>query len=317
MTAISVVLPLYNAEPYIGAAIRSILDQTHRDFELIVVDDGSSDGSSAVVDAITDSRLRVIRQANTGLVGALNRGMQEARHEYVARMDHDDVCHPERLALQARALDLAPEVALVASCYAVLDEGRVARIEHVPSGPGQLAGQLFFRNMVPHGGAMFRRSVVLGLGGYRQLSPCEDYDLWTRVLQEHQVASVPRILFGYRLSAGGMSAQAPIAQRECTRTIRARLWGREAPQRATMASVSEHVSELRRQHAMSAAAAYRWTAFDQLGVARQDIRHHGATSGLRAISALAGGSARALPRVLRSVRVESGCGRDLQWWAAR
>jgi hypothetical protein len=317
VTGVSVVLPLYNAEPHIGEAVRSVLEQTHRDFEFIVVDDGSHDGSAAVVDGFSDSRLRVIRQANAGLVAALNRGIQEASNEYVARMDHDDVSHPQRLACQARVLDESPDVALVASCYAVLGEGRVQRVEHVPSRTDQLARQLFFRNVVPHGGAMFRRSVVLGLGGYRQVSPCEDYDLWTRVLQEHKVTSIPRVLFGYRLSAGGMSAAAPVAQRECTRTVRSELWSRSNPARSTAKTIRADIAELRRRHALSAASAYRAVAFDQLGIARQDVSHNRALSGLQALAALAAGSARALRGTTWQAAGSDTCVQDLAWWAAR
>jgi hypothetical protein len=312
-----VVLPLYNAKPYIAEAIRSILAQTLGDFEFIVVDDGSTDGSRAVVDGIDDSRLRVITQQNAGLVGALNRGIEEASHEYVARMDHDDVSHPERLACQVAALDAAPAVALVASCYAVIGDAGVQRVEHLPSAPGALARQLFFRNVVPHGGAMFRRSVVLRLGGYRQVSPCEDYDLWTRVLEDHEVASVPRILFGYRLSAGGMSATAPVAQRDCTRAVRAGLWSRRTPARATARAIRAEVAELRRRHALPAVAAYRTVAFDQLGLARQDARHGRASSSVQAVAALAGGTALGLRDVARRGAESDACVRDLEWWRAR
>jgi hypothetical protein len=316
VTAVSVILPVFNGEAHVREAVASVLAQTHREFELVVVDDGSSDGTGEILASFDDSRLRVVRQDNAGLVASLNRGLREADHEFVARMDADDVSHPERLACQVALLEEEPGVALVASCFAVISDQGVQRIEHVPSGRGMLARQLFFRNVVPHGGAMFRRTPVLDLGGYRRVGPCEDYDLWARLVREHEVASIPRVLFGYRISPGGVSAQAPDEQRECTRRVRAELWGGASPERVTARSVRAEIDDRLDRHRMSLGAAARSVGFDHLGAARQAVRQRRVRDALPAIAAIPVGAASAAAR-RSTVRPQPACADDLPWWSAR
>ena len=100
--AVTVLLPVYNAAAFVGEAIRSVLAQTYRDFELLVIDDASTDDSEQVVRQFKDARIRyLVNESNLGITGTLNRGLSEARGDYIARMDADDICHPQRLARQA------------------------------------------------------------------------------------------------------------------------------------------------------------------------------------------------------------------------
>ena len=114
---VSVVVPLYNKAPYVIRCLRSVSAQTYRDFETIVIDDGSTDGSDRIVDTFSEPRLRAFRQANGGPGAARNRGVREARGEYVAFLDADDEWLPEYLASSVRALDEAPNAATVSSSY--------------------------------------------------------------------------------------------------------------------------------------------------------------------------------------------------------
>ena len=223
-TTVTVLLPVYNAGSFLGPAVDSVLAQTHADFELLIVDDGSTDGSSEALDGLEDSRVRVLHQANTGLVGALNAGLSATSSEFVARMDQDDLSHPARLERQLDYLVQHPAVAAVGCCYEVMDEaGTMTAVAHVAGQPEYLRRQLYFRNIFPHGGMVFRRSAVMSVGGYREVGPAEDYDLWVRLAQRYELANVPDVLYRYRLTGTGMSLQSAEHQRETMRGIRHRL----------------------------------------------------------------------------------------------
>lgn len=218
---VTVLLPVHNGGRHLEAAVTSILTQTHRDLELLVVDDGSTDGSGEWLDGVTDPRVRVLHQENGGLVDALNRGLREARHDLVARMDADDVSEPRRLELQVRHLLDHPEVAAVGCCYRVVDEqDRVVDEVHTAAEPGYLRRQLYFRNVLPHAGMTFRRDLVLGAGGYRDVGPVEDYDLWTRLVRDHAIRALAEPLLRYRDSPSGISRQSSDRQRRCLEEVR-------------------------------------------------------------------------------------------------
>src|SRR5882672_2663017 len=120
---VSVLLPVWNAERYLAGSIESVLDQTFADFELLIVDDASTDGSRALIERYRDRRIRLVEnEKNLGVTRSLNLGLERARGRYVARADADDLCAPERLERQVAFLDAHPEVALVASCARWIDE---------------------------------------------------------------------------------------------------------------------------------------------------------------------------------------------------
>lgn len=218
---VTVLMAVYNGGEHLPAAVGSILTQTFNDFELLVVDDGSTDGSSEFLRRLDDRRVRVIRQENQGLVAALNRGLAETRTELVARMDADDVSAPTRLERQVRFLDENPRVAAVGCCYEVIDEsGRVQDVVHVAAEPGYLHRRLYFRNTFAHASMMFRLSAVLEAGKYRDVGPVEDYDLWIRLAARDDLAGLPDTLFAYRLTRGGVSVSAVQRQRDCHATVR-------------------------------------------------------------------------------------------------
>src|SRR5579862_3641768 len=123
---ISVLLPVYNGERFILRSVQSVLAQTFDDFELIVVDDGSHDATNKILSEIKDDRIRIINNPrNIGIVGSLNKAMNEARGRYIARMDADDIALPTRFAKQKQFLDLNSEVVVVGTAMSVLEKGRV------------------------------------------------------------------------------------------------------------------------------------------------------------------------------------------------
>jgi glycosyltransferase involved in cell wall biosynthesis len=194
---VTVLMSVYNDAEYLSDAIDSVLGQSFEDFEFIVVDDGSTDGSGDVVAGYRDPRLVVVRQAHRGLVGALNRGLSMARGRYVARQDADDVSLRDRLLKQAAFLDAHGDIALVGSAVGLIDEGgRLLREQAYPEEHSELCGLLEqVINPLPHSTVMFRRDAVIALGGYDERFPkAQDYALYLRLTEEFRVASIPEML---------------------------------------------------------------------------------------------------------------------------
>ena len=185
--AVSVVLPVFNGQDHVAAAVESVLAQTGIEFELVVIDDGSTDGTPTALEAfVDDPRFQLIRLPhNKGLVHALNRGISEARGELIARLDADDVALPGRLVAQADVFAADPAVVLTACAYErVLPSGEKLRRPIPPLTHGALAMGAWSGNQLCHSAVMFRRSTALELGGYRsEWFLVEDYDLWLRLLE--------------------------------------------------------------------------------------------------------------------------------------
>jgi glycosyltransferase involved in cell wall biosynthesis len=223
--SVSVVLPVRDGERFVREAVESVLAQTYADLELIVVDDGSTDGTAAALAGFRDERLRVLRQEPSGLVAALRRGVAEARAPLVARMDADDVSEPARLERQVELLERRPRVGMAATWTAVIDEeGRELRREVLPPAHEDLARRLLLRNPFQHGSVVVRRDALEAAGGYRDdYGANEDYDLWRRLARSWELACVPEVLYRYRVHAGAVTQTDPerIAQRE---RLRDELW---------------------------------------------------------------------------------------------
>lgn len=201
---ISVVMPVYNAARYLQAAIDSILAQTFSDFELVAVDDGSTDNSHAILDsyAARDPRVRVLSRPNTGIVGALNDGLALARGEFLARMDADDIALPERFARQLAWFAERPDGVGVGSAFIYID-ARGARLkwnprqtDHTAIEQALLAGD---GGAIIHPAAMFRRAAVDRVGRYRPLAQwIEDLDLYLRLARVGTLGNRPETLLLYR-----------------------------------------------------------------------------------------------------------------------
>jgi glycosyltransferase involved in cell wall biosynthesis len=207
-----VVLPVYNAGAYLAQAIESILAQTYREFEFIILDDGSTDDSLAIIErfAARDRRIRYVSRPNAGLVATLNEGLSMARGEYVARMDADDVCQPWRFARQLELLDRDASLALCGSAVNVIDgQGRPAGFDRVENEDATIKLSLLWECPLNHPSVMYRRSAVVAVGGYRSIgiardSYAEDYDLWIRLAGQGRYANLPEPLLNYRWHGGNI-----------------------------------------------------------------------------------------------------------------
>ncbi|NHC45131.1 glycosyltransferase family 2 protein [Motilibacter aurantiacus] len=219
---VSVLLPAYNAERFVGAAVQSVLGQSFTDFELIVIDDGSTDGTLAALRAFDDPRVRLLSRENRGLVPTLVEAAGLARGTYLARMDADDVSLPGRLRRQVDFLDAHPGVALVGTDYTVLDTatGR----SYAPgflAHPDDLKVAQVVGNQFAHGSVMVRADVYRAVGGYDpERLPAEDMDLWNRVSRVAGIANLPERLFVYRDNPAGITSTSTAVQRTTALELR-------------------------------------------------------------------------------------------------
>lgn len=209
MPRVSVLMSVFNGARYLRESVESILNQTYANFEFIIVDDGSTDDSTWILRSYQDPRILVIFQNNCGLAAALNRGLAQARGEFVARQDQDDVSLPDRLASQVRYLDWRRDVALVGTGAQLINaDGSLRQIARQLTDSVHLRWALLFCNPFIHGSVMIRRRALEGVGKYTtdpQRQPPEDYELWSRIALRWNVANLPEPFLRYREVPGSMS----------------------------------------------------------------------------------------------------------------
>jgi len=212
--AITVLMPVYNAAPFLRAAVDSILNQSFGDFEFLIINDGSTDDSAAILTSYADARIRVVHnERNLGITAALNRGLRLARAELVARQDADDVSLPTRLGVQMAFLRNHPDVVLLGTRGTCIS--RDGRKLHPIGSPAtdavSIRWVLCFENPFIHGATIFRRGpVVTDLGGYDPGLPyCEDFGLWSKLAGVGPVANLPDRLVLYREHSASLMATMP------------------------------------------------------------------------------------------------------------
>ncbi|MGD0340018.1 MAG: glycosyltransferase family 2 protein [Bacteroidota bacterium] len=205
---ISVVMPVYNHQNFIGEAIESILAQTFTDFEMIIVDDCSTDDSLtiAVKYQKLDPRVRICRHVqNTGIVGARNTGLKLSTGKYIAWMDSDDISMPDRLEKQFKYMEMHPQVGVSSGSVLIIDENGILKdVLHMPQTHTMIAWGFCFFDSIINPAAMTLRELIMKSGGYRDLAnskeECfpEDYDLWTRIVRQTQFYNFDEILIKLR-----------------------------------------------------------------------------------------------------------------------
>jgi glycosyltransferase involved in cell wall biosynthesis len=203
MPTVSVVMPVFNGAEFLDEAVFSILDQTFRDFEFIIIDDGSTDETASILQkyAEVDRRVKVFPQTNEGMIPALNRGCRLARGQYIARMDADDISLPHRLERQVEFLEGHPDIGIVGTWASRIDEnGSIIGDWCLSPNPNILNWTHFFRVCVIHSTAMIRRDVLEKVNFYRpDATHAEDRDLWLRASAITEFSNVPEILLKYRV----------------------------------------------------------------------------------------------------------------------
>jgi len=205
MPTISIILPAYNSAAFIKDAIDSVLNQTLTDFEFIIINDGSTDNTDALIKNYTDPRINyIINQQNQGLIATLNRGIQIAKGEYIARMDADDICLPDRLAIQKQWLDAHPKTAVVATLVEFIDEKNTIKghwkLDKETITAAAIKKTLPIENCIAHPSIMGRKSLLLHYPYDTKQKHIEDYDLWLRLVADGQIIEkVPQVLLQYRV----------------------------------------------------------------------------------------------------------------------
>ena len=207
---ISVILPVYFGERYLRESIDSILTQTFTDFEFIIFDDGSADGSRKILESYDDPRIHLIFQENAGLPETLNRAIALCNGRYIARQDHDDISLPMRLQKQFEYLEANSGCAMVGTGADIWSEEKVSNRHHAhPSDCSTLRFELLFNNPFVHSSLMFRSQVFQELGLYSTdpaRQPPEDYELISRIARRYPIANLKERLVIYRETINSMSS---------------------------------------------------------------------------------------------------------------
>lgn len=200
MPKISVIMPVYNGEEYLGDAINSVLNQTFTDFELIIINDGSTDRTEEIILSYQDKRIKYVKnEDNLKIVATLNKGVEMSRGEYIARMDADDICYPTRFAEQVDVFETKPEVGVCGSWVKTF--GAREEIWRMPQTHKEIVPTLMFFSCLMHPSVMMRRSLLSRLSTVYDPEFCftEDYELWTRLSFITELHNIQKVLLDYRL----------------------------------------------------------------------------------------------------------------------
>jgi len=203
-------MSVYNGEKYLHEAIDSILNQTFKDFEFLIINDASTDRTAEILQSYQDPRIKIVNnEKNMGLTKSLNKGLKLAKGEYIARMDADDISMPNRLDTQYAYMKSNPDLAICASSYEQIDKNRnTIRIIKRYLGCEQLYYFLTFANWLAHSTVFLRKTMILKLNGYNdQLMQAQDYDLWYRVSRIGKVIQIGEILLRLRTHQNNMSSK--------------------------------------------------------------------------------------------------------------
>lgn len=197
-------MAVYNGSRYAHKAIESILKQSFSNFELVIINDCSTDETDSIIRSFSDPRIRVLTNSNNlGLPNTLNRGLEESRYEYIARMDADDISHPKRLEKQIEFLDAHPGTGICGSWIQTFGDGKEEVIRY-PADSASIKSSLLFSSPIAHASIVARRDVILrNKLAYSNNYPCaEDYELWVRFSKVTEFYNIPEMLYYYRLHPG-------------------------------------------------------------------------------------------------------------------
>jgi glycosyltransferase involved in cell wall biosynthesis len=222
MSLISVIIPVYNGEKTIRETIESVLSQTFRDFELIILNDGSQDSTLEVVSSIQDSRLKVFSHPNAGLAASRNRGTFHAVGEYISFIDADDLWTPDKLETQLKALQDNPEAAVAYSWTNYIDEsGQFLRRGGYLTANGDVYAKLLVVDFLENGSnPLIRRQALIQVGGFDESLPAaEDWDILLRLAAQYSFVAVPYPQILYRVSANSMSAHVVRQETACLKVL--------------------------------------------------------------------------------------------------
>ncbi len=200
---LSVILPVYNCEKFVSEAVQSVLNQTFSDFELLIIDDCSTDATVSIIQSFSDDRINLIcKKKNSGYTDSLNYAISIAKGNYIARMDGDDVCLPSRFQKQIKIMNADEEVILCGTAVQIIDSDTI--LKH-PINHDYIKLKLCFSNAFFHPTVMFRKEVFNTFQYNKNFEPAEDYDLWTQLVFKGKVINIDEVLLKYRVHANQIS----------------------------------------------------------------------------------------------------------------
>jgi len=206
---VSIIMPVYNGEKYLEAAIDSIRNQSYKNWELIVINDGSTDNTENIIGQYADNRLKYVKnEANLGLIPTLNKAINFCDGEYIARMDADDICEKDRLSKQVKFLDKHSSIAMCGTNAIVIDENgnKKGNIVNVSSND-YIQINLLFSVPIIHPSVMLRSQVLKNYRYDENYKHIEDYELWCRIADEHKICNLSSKLLEYRWHTSNISVQ--------------------------------------------------------------------------------------------------------------
>jgi glycosyltransferase involved in cell wall biosynthesis len=216
---VSVMMTVFNGQEFLSETIDSVLGQSFRDFEFVIVDDGSTDATGDILSryVLRDSRICVLREGKKGRAASLNLAISLAKGKYVANIDADDLAMPGRLQEQVAFMERNPEVGVLGSAFELItDSGRAMNIMRHPLEDSEIRSAMLRYNPICHSSVIFRRDVALALGGYRRVfEPSEDFDLWLRMSERSRIANLHNVLVRYRTHANQLSVRKQEHQALC------------------------------------------------------------------------------------------------------
>jgi len=207
-TEISVIMSVYNAESFLLESINSILNQRGVDFELIIINDGSTDSTNFILDQIEkkDKRVKIVNQENKGLAESLNLAISISKGKYIARMDADDIAHPKRLLVQINFLNSFKDIDIVGSYVKAFGDGKF-RTWKYPTYKAECDVALLFLNPLAHPAVMFRKTVINNVGLYDlSYNYDQDYEFWARASNSHGISNISTCLLNYRIHKDQMGS---------------------------------------------------------------------------------------------------------------
>ncbi|MHA2284076.1 MAG: glycosyltransferase family 2 protein [Promethearchaeota archaeon] len=213
---ISVIMSVYNGENYLSEAVDSILNQTFKDFEFIIINDGSTDGTGAILESYNDPRIVLVNQEHIGLTKSLNKGIALAKGQYIARQDADDISLNKRLENQLEFLKKNKNVALLGTAAEIIDErGKYLQTIKFPCEHSSIQKEITNYNSFIHGSVVFKRQCFFELEGYREFFlTSQDYDLWLRFIEKFEVANLSNPLYKHRITLDSVTLKKTILQKK-------------------------------------------------------------------------------------------------------
>lgn len=205
---ISVVMSVYNSSAFVAEAIESVLQQSFSDFEFIIINDGSSDNSEAIITSFKDKRINyIVNEGNKGLIYSLNRGISVAKGQYIARMDADDVCDKTRFQKQINEFEKDPQLVICGSFIKTFGGGKETFVDYMPTSQEEIISSIFFTCPFAHPSVMIKKESLMKLDNiYREeFKHSEDYDLWSRLVFTGNCKNIPEFLLNYRVHSAQVS----------------------------------------------------------------------------------------------------------------